>query len=417
MKMLFVSPDEHILRKLAPILPTFSAGHEFDFSANMPEQCVLETYSKVLITHNLPEQNGLKYCRTLRQICPKIPLGIIARSLTGAEIQEAHELAACEFYFLPSDDCPVVNAPTVPSFGHKLRAWAKRFLAPDHNLLHFMPPEFAPATMNGGAPAIWVKLFGQFSIVSDGHQLTCPLARKERMVLAFLLQNFRRSITVNELLETFWDNADAASARNSLNVALNHIRDWAKSGLPALADLRGGLILFKDGRYFINPAILVASDADQFSHWFQTGRGHEQDRDFDRAFECYDRAHQLYGGNYLEEFADESWVEAQAYRYQAQSLGMLMKLSRYFLEQRDWATAREICQKLLSEDACIEEGYWHLFAVHAARGDRAAAEKTFQRCTECLQKSLGSAPSRTTKALFAHAQAGELENILKIIDT
>ncbi len=425
MKLLLVVPSEHLLRKQPNVrFPLDFPEHEIDYAENTPGPAQLRAYDQVIVAHCPPKQDGLARCQALREQNPHLSLGILARSLTREEVEQALESGAQNFFFLPSSDetevpGPAANSPVQrangTSLGGQFRQWVQRFLVPERAALHFLPPEFAgnPAGNTLAKPALWVKFFGQFAIIHNGQQLPISLPRKERMLLVFFLQNYRRSISITELLENFWDNALADSARNSFNVALNHIRDWAKKTLPEAGN---GFINYKDGFYFVNPALPITTDAEQFARWFQEGRSHEAHHVPDQALECFDRAHQLYAGKYLEEFAGESWVETQAYRYQTQSLGMMMKLSRYFLEQKDWGTAREICQKLLVEDGCIEEAYQHLFAVHAARGERIAAEKTFLLCRENLRKCLDSEPSRSTRQLFAHAQAGDLEAILAVLD-
>jgi LuxR family maltose regulon positive regulatory protein len=60
----------------------------------------------------------------------------------------------------------------------------------------------------------------------------------------------------------------------------------------------------------------------------------------------------------------------------------------------------EVCQAILARDNCWEAAYRLLMQIHAAQGNRALVQGTYQHCTATLQEELGVEPSPSTRALF-----------------
>jgi DNA-binding SARP family transcriptional activator len=94
-----------------------------------------------------------------------------------------------------------------------------------------------------------------------------------------------------------WPESNLKKARWSLNSAIYGLRKLL-ANWPHLADCPKHLLL-EDGRYRLTPAVRVQTDVDEFDAHFELGRRLEREGRTQEAAEEYERAVQLYRGDYL----------------------------------------------------------------------------------------------------------------------
>jgi DNA-binding SARP family transcriptional activator len=67
-----------------------------------------------------------------------------------------------------------------------------------------------------------------------------------------------------------------------------------------------------------------------------------------------------------------------------------------------------LAERILTHDNCWERAYRFLMMAYARQGNRAAALRVFQRCSETLARELDVEPSPETIALAERLRHGEL---------
>jgi hypothetical protein len=116
---------------------------------------------------------------------------------------------------------------------------------------------------------------------------------------------------------------------------------------------------------------------------------------------------QLYSGDLMEGSYFE-WCLQERDRLRSCCRAMLMKLTVYCQERRDFRRGVAYAERLLRLEPADERAHQELMRLHA-NGDRTAALRQFQRCKAALREELGVEPSRQTASLYQHLRADDGE--------
>ena len=76
------------------------------------------------------------------------------------------------------------------------------------------------------------------------------------------------------------------------------------------------------------------------------------------------------------------------------------RLAELLIQNGNFKTAIELCQRILAQDNCWERAYRHLMLAYSQIGDRGQIGRTYQRCVQILHSELDVPPSPETEALF-----------------
>jgi DNA-binding SARP family transcriptional activator len=239
------------------------------------------------------------------------------------------------------------------------------------------------------------RFFGSFDIYFKGAKLKKVPGRKVSSLLAYLLLHHRRPVHREVLMDLFWGDNTPSSARNSLNVAIHHIRRHFSRAFPEQE-----IILYKNENYIINPELDIITDVELFTSQWRKGRIVDSSQGLDAAVPAYNKAAGFYRGDFLEELRYDEWCAAERDNLLETYLFLLDRLSSYFLQDGCYAAAINLCKKALSKDPCLEDMHRRLIACYDRLDYRDLAIRQYYRCREILQKELGVEPSEETRMLF-----------------
>ncbi len=88
-------------------------------------------------------------------------------------------------------------------------------------------------------------------------------------------------------------------------------------------------------------------------------------------------------------------------------LSVLDRLSRYYLDQEDYAACATVCRKMLAIDPCSEEAHRRLMRCYSRQGQHYLALRQYHLCVERLKEELDVPPMDETLALYMRIRAGE----------
>ncbi len=247
-----------------------------------------------------------------------------------------------------------------------------------------------------GFPLLRVRLFSTMDVRGPDGANLLPKGRKTRGVLAVLALNAGRPVRRDELTELLWSRREREQARASLRQAVHELGDLLGGMDPALFLVDRTHLSLGNAPASRSLSELVQVDIQALS----------------RGGVSRPEALELFRPTLVEDLAG---IDPAFDRWRAAQTEILSGLARVRAEA--WLAA---CQTAGADgtDAGMEtlvraaelliaidrahEGAWRvLIRVHAARGDRAAAVSTYERCADALAAVAQLAPSEETASILS----------------
>lgn len=268
----------------------------------------------------------------------------------------------------------------------------------DPSALGFVPNEIASSFLeepNIDFYDIRIQFFGQLKVEVRGNTLATIPGKKVNSILAYLLYNHTKPIHREKLMGKFWGDNAPSSARNSLNVAIHTIRKQLQEILP-----EQDVLIYQNQCYSINSDLDIITDVELFTQYWQKGNRIEKEQGLENALGAYNKAAALYRGDFLEDMLYEEWCESVRDNLKETYLFILDRQSNYFFHKKAYGVAINICKKMLTKDACMENVHRKLIICYQKLGQRDKAMRQYQKCEQILRTELNMPLSEETKALL-----------------
>ncbi|MFQ3661569.1 MAG: BTAD domain-containing putative transcriptional regulator [Chloroflexaceae bacterium] len=257
--------------------------------------------------------------------------------------------------------------------------------------------------VTGATARLSVHFLGRFRASLNGQPIN-NWRKKSEALFKYLVLQRNAPVHRDRVCTLFWPEADPQAARNCLNVTLHALRKSLNAVGGPLPE--GGLILFTDDRYQLNPAIECWCDTDLFVEHVAHGRAAESTGDRTAAIAAYEMAAALYSGDLLADDRYEEWVISPRERLRISFLAMLQQLGLLYAETRQHQQAIAYAQKILAYDNCHEEAHRLIMRCYAAQGQRSLAMRQYALCRETLARELGLQPMQETEQLAEMIRSG-----------
>lgn len=256
------------------------------------------------------------------------------------------------------------------------------------------------------APLSWpwpirIEALGGFAVyrddvqlVTDGKSPRKPLTLL-KAVIALGATREERGVEIGRLIDLLWADEDAADPKSSFEVALSRLRKWL--GVD-------GALKVSDGRLSLN-ARLVWCDVDRFERTCDSLLSATAPHaDASAVPGLVAQLGSLYRGKLFGGARLEPWSvlarETLSMRFSRAvgDVGM-------FLETRQqWADAIRLYETSLVQDMLAETIHRGLIRCHLTLGQRAEAQRAFDRCRAVLDAELRVVPSPETLALMGRGR-------------
>src|SRR5918995_4348919 len=246
-------------------------------------------------------------------------------------------------------------------------------------------------------PTLQVRLFGHFEMLCDGE--TMPLGRngKALTILKYLLANHTRPVSQDHLMGWLWPESNLKKARWSLNSAIHGLRKLL-SGCSTSVSMN--YVFLEDGYYRLSPSVRVTTDVDDFDKHHERGRRLEKDSRMREAAIEYEKAVELYRGDYLIEDLYEDWTMVERERLANAYMDVLDRLAIHYMEVGQHQESIRVCYRILEKDRCHEDSYRLLMRCYARLGLWERALRQYRLCERILSQEYGMNPSPKTQALY-----------------
>ncbi len=240
-----------------------------------------------------------------------------------------------------------------------------------------------------------VRFFGKFMIYLQGKLMQLLPGEKANALLAYLLYANKSPIHREKLISKFWGYNSPHSARNSLNVAMHHIRKHQQKVFP---DIK--LIHYEHDKYALNPDLTIETDTCQFLAAWKKGRSIELEQGLEHAVPNYQQAVSYYQDDFLNDIHYEEWCNVERNNLKETYLLLLNRLGTHHLQAAEYDVALETYKKMLAKDPCLEDVHRKMILCYYKLGYRDVAIKQYYKCSNILKEELKIEPSGITKQLL-----------------
>jgi LuxR family transcriptional regulator, maltose regulon positive regulatory protein len=241
-----------------------------------------------------------------------------------------------------------------------------------------------------------LRILGPLELRRDGAVVVPPELRRERVrqLLGYLLCHERPTRTA--VMADLWPDLDEAAAGRNLRVTLAYLQnvlepDREELDPPYYVRTPGSVL-----HLVIDGALEV--DAMQFERSLDEAARLERQGAPSAALIAYERAVDLWAGDYLVDVTGGDWLEWERDRLRGRFVAAAVRAGDLFLARNDAPKARTLAERALRADAWSENAYQLLVAAQLATGDLVNAHRTLQRCHQMLRE-LGVGQQPRTLAL------------------
>ena len=194
-----------------------------------------------------------------------------------------------------------------------------------------------------------------------------------------------------------WPDSNLKKARWSLNSAVHGLRKLL-GRCSTSPDVN--YVLLEKGYYRLCPDVRISTDVEEFDEHYEAGRRLERDGRTEEAATEYEKAIDLYRGDYLVEDLYEDWTMVERERLSNAHLDMLGRLADHYIEGGRLQESIRACYRVLEMDRCHEDSYRLLMRCYARLGLRGRALRQYRLCERTLGQEYGMSPSPETHALY-----------------
>jgi LuxR family maltose regulon positive regulatory protein len=254
-----------------------------------------------------------------------------------------------------------------------------------------------PASDTARSAALRACFFGHFEMFCEDETVSLGRNGKALAILKYLLARRNRPVSQDHLMGWLWPESSLKKARWSLNSAIHGLR---KILGDCPASTLTNYIRLEEGYYHLCPTVWVVTDVDEFDEYYEKGRRLEKVGRMDEAAAEYERAVELYRGDYLIEDLYEDWTMVERERLANAYVDILDRLAAHYMERGQLRESIRACYRVLEKDRCHEDSYRLLMRCYARLGMRGRALRQYRLCEKILGQEYGTAPSAETTALY-----------------
>ncbi len=242
-------------------------------------------------------------------------------------------------------------------------------------------------------PVIRIETLGRFNILCGRKVMDGKIFEGARplLLLKSIVLHGSKDIPKEILMDDLWPEADTASGEKNFKINLHRLR---KAMEPEVKKEFGySYIIQKAGLVSLDP-VLVTLDMDEFLALGIRAAENEKNNHLDTALELYDRAAELYKGDYFAEEPYREWILRKRDLLRAKYIEVLEKKARLHEELDQIQKAVETWQRILDTEPYSETAYQNLMILYADSGRKNKAREVFEACLLVFRNELGTEPDK-----------------------
>ena len=249
---------------------------------------------------------------------------------------------------------------------------------------------------------IKIYTLGRFEVMLDDKPVVSPgrVQQKPLAMLKALIAFGGKDATEERLTDALWPDADGDVAHTSFDTTLHRLRKLVNNDKAIV--LREGQVSLDERYCWVDvwafEKIIAECGLRNAEGRTKTGIAESASAQSEAAL--LEKAINLYKGHFLPGDARQPWSISLRERLRAQFTRSVNTLGGIRVEAGRYDKAAMVFMKGLEIDDLAEELYQHLMACYHQMGQQTEAIKTYHRCRDVLQSSLGLKPSSKTEGVY-----------------
>lgn len=247
-----------------------------------------------------------------------------------------------------------------------------------------------------------VVTFGRFSLSVNGRGLAIDrwYRRHALTLLKILVTSRHEALHREHLIAHLWPDADEQRGRERLKVTTHFLRKELRAAGV------GDDIIRVAGPAYVLKHDPIWLDWEAFDQFYGIGRRLAQRSQQKDALACFQKAAQLYQGDYLPEDIYAEWCAEQRERLRETYFDVLGHIIGSHLDGGDFEEAAVVCRQGLVLEPCREGFHRPLMICLARLGQMDRLMAHYDHCRKVLKTELGTGPTPETERLYCELVAG-----------
>lgn len=230
---------------------------------------------------------------------------------------------------------------------------------------------------------IKIKALGKFSLSDGGNLLNDDILRSDMLkkLLIYILIHRQRLIGTQELLEVLWTENEPENPIGALKNLMYRLRNVLKTVFG-----NEKFIVTGSSAYRWNPQIEVMLDIEAFESYIVSAR---QEKNQILAMENYEKALQMYHGDFMDNALTEHWAMIMTTHYHSLFLSSTKELADLYMHIGQYREMEGICMHGLKVDSADERLHCSYIMSLIRQNKTELAIKSFDDATKILYEALG----------------------------
>jgi DNA-binding SARP family transcriptional activator len=264
----------------------------------------------------------------------------------------------------------------------------------------------------GGEYLLHIYTLGKFEVYSKGAALTEDSKRAVRMwnLFKYILTHRRKMLSTGELIDILWGEDSCENPEKALQNLIYRLRQMLSANGVKADDL----ILFTQGCYKWNDNFPVWLDCDVLSDYCNKGMELSKMSMYKEARNCFEKAIELYNGDFFNEIIYDMWILPQRTSYKKTYADCVNKLLEILEETKDSEAILRICNHFFNHEYLDETTNIYFLNALISLNKKKEAQKHHARITQVMQTELGIRPSyeftEINRKIEAIAYKSNMEN-------
>lgn len=229
-----------------------------------------------------------------------------------------------------------------------------------------------------------VNTLGKFQIVNECGALNDDNIRSAMLtkLLLFLITHREKLLTTDEIAAAMWHEEEVENPAGALKNLMYRLRNILKKHFG-----EAEFIITSRGAYGWNSEVQMVVDIEQFEHILELAK--HSSKDISTKINYYERAIQLYQGDFMIKLTDMHWVATMSTYYHSLYLSAVKSLAELYIEVGMFDELESVCNQALKYDSTDEQLHYFLIFSRMKNNKLKLAIESYEKACNILIRELG----------------------------